>query len=134
MGSLSHEDINRAFSRIKEKYQDNAALRKCVAELRKGIAKYVINCADNITVYIYMDEVLDEPITISYGKKENELLITINTKDGLDFAWIKQTFSKRILDGFDKVKQFLINILEELAVLLAKFALNLEYMHYCEFS
>lgn len=65
-----------------------------------------------------MDEVLDDPITLSYGKQENELIITIDSKAGLEFTWAKETYSKLFWDTFEKGKEILRTIIEAIAAAL----------------
>lgn len=65
-----------------------------------------------------MDEVLSEPIILSYGKKENELVINIDSKTGVDFTWVKETLSKRFWDAFESGAEIVRTIFNAIAASL----------------
>lgn len=52
---------------------------------------------------IYIDEVLDQPITVVVGKEENRLRITIKKVGKVTFAWTKENWGKIFRDAWNNV-------------------------------
>lgn len=69
-------------------------LKDMFIDVRENICKSVKICADNVEVVVKMNEILDDPITVTAGKGENKLLITIHSKTGVDYKWTKETWTK----------------------------------------
>lgn len=52
---------------------------------------------------IYIDEVLDQPITVVVGKEENRLRITIKKDGRVTFFWTKENWGKIFREAWNKV-------------------------------
>lgn len=63
-------------------------------EFRENLPELVRSCEDNVEVVVKMNEVLDNPIIITAGKRENKLLVTIHSETGVDYKWTKETWTK----------------------------------------
>lgn len=70
---------------MKPKFKENQDIRKGFAELRKAITSFVRICADNVEATIEIKEILDSPSIIKAGNGLNGLLITINSRNGVDY-------------------------------------------------
>lgn len=55
---------------MKDKFLGYNEQKEAFPELRDGICVIVKSCADNIRLVIYIDEVLDQPITVVVGKEQ----------------------------------------------------------------
>lgn len=97
---INDETINKAFSNVKDKIRSKVELRRGVAEIRRTITQTLQSCSDNVQVKIYLYEVLDDPIIINCGRGDNKLMVTIDSKDGVDFTWTKTTMAKSFWDGW----------------------------------
>ena len=86
-----------------------APLRANLRSLRTKIAK-ALDGENNVTVYIYISDELDEPICLQMGNGENELVIDIE-EDAIDFIWTRRTFWKKTRDFFSEAAH---NIVEAL--------------------
>lgn len=97
---INDETIHKAFSKVKEKIRSKKELKKGYVELRKTITQTVRSCSDNVQVKIYLYEVLDDPIIINCGRGDNKLMVTIDSKDGVNFTWTETTMAKAFWDGW----------------------------------
>lgn len=59
---------------------------------------------------IYIDEVLDQPITVVVGKEENRLRITIKKDGRVTFFWTKENWGKIFKEAWHKVTSFIRRI------------------------
>lgn len=107
---LDDEALNRAFLRVKDKFLGYNEQKEAFRELRDGICDIVKSCADNIRVVIYIDEVLDQPITVVVGKEENRLRITIKKDGRVTFFWTKENWGKIFKEAWHKVTSFIRRI------------------------
>lgn len=80
--------------------EQNVALQR----LWLDINPHVKNCADNVKLTIYMNDI---NIVIYAGKGENEIVITIEDNGNLTIFYCQKTWSKYFNDGWDKMKQII---------------------------
>lgn len=90
------------------------------ADVQNLITQTIRNCADNIKLIIYRDEVLDDPVIVSVGEGENKLLITIDSDNGVDFTWTEETLAKAFWDGWENGEEIAKNVAACMASLLMK--------------
>lgn len=119
-GNFTDAHLSKAFSRAKANFSNRQKLKEAFADIQELITQTVRNCADNIKVIIYMDEVLDDPVITTVGQGENKLLITLDSDNGVDFTWTEETLAKAFWDGWDSGKKIAENVTECIASKLMK--------------
>lgn len=80
-------------------------------KLREGINSFVSTCVSNVTVIIYMDAVLEDPIEVTAGEGENKLIITIDKDAKVSYNWTRKTWGKIFRDGLNNVKSIVQDII-----------------------
>ena len=84
--------MNTAIRQIEHKFKgDNQGKLRAMFEIRNTIHQHMKTCADNVRVYIYVDEVLDEPLEFCVGRGENELIITVKHDGTVEYNWTYYT-------------------------------------------
>lgn len=102
---LTDETLNKAFSKVKLKFKDNKEIRNGFAKLRRAITSFVRHCEDNVEATIEIKKILDVPMVLKAGKRENKLKITID-KSEVIYEWKRRTWAKFFWDAFEKAKGF----------------------------
>ena len=110
-GRVNHEAVNLLVRQYRG--QLAAPLQANLRRLRTEV-EGALDGEDNVTVFIYISDVLPRPICFQMGKGENELVIDIE-EDGIYYAWTKKTFWKSTRDFFSDVAH---NIVEGLSSVL----------------
>lgn len=110
MSELNDETLNKAFTRVKSQFKDAGALKELFYSVREGITEVVRSCSDNIRCVVYIDEILDEPIVVAYGKEENRLIITICSNGKVTYKWSHETWAKFLSDVLNEVQEITKNI------------------------
>lgn len=119
-GEVFNDDLTRALARARRQFPNNNKLREAFYGVQKHISDVVKRCSDNVMVAIYIEDVLEEPIVISSGAMEKNLVIRID-KDGIaSFKWTKRTWKKKLKAKFGNidskdVKSLAKNIVQILA-------------------
>lgn len=88
---------------------------------RHDINQHMKNCADNVKLTLYINNV---EIIICTGKMENEIVITIKDDGDTKKNWLKETWSKYFNDGRDKMKQISRRLLSSLGNYVTEHPLN----------
>lgn len=104
---MDDEALHEAFKRVKEKLKDHKEIREAFFGIRDCIYQWVRSCADNVRVVLYVDDILDDPITIGVGSQENRLRITIKPDGKVTYSWTKQTWGKIFRDVKEKMKSLI---------------------------
>lgn len=84
--------MNEAYLAIKPLFRDQLEQKKAFYCIRDEIDEDLKLCADNVLVFIYVNNVLDEPMVISSGSEDNELCITIRNDGSVRREWKKITW------------------------------------------
>lgn len=107
--------MHRAFRRVQQKFDEedpqHIKMKEAFEELRDGICDIVRNCSTNVKVVIYIDGVLDEPITAKAGNGDNRLRMTIKRNGTFTYGWTKETWGKFFNDAWERVTSLMKNIL-----------------------
>lgn len=90
----------------------SAPVRSNLRKLRTIIDK-AVEGEENLTVYIYISDELDEPIKLQTGAGDNELLIDIE-EEGIEVVWTKKTWWKKTKDFFKEAAEKILKGLSEL--------------------
>ncbi|XP_061188369.1 uncharacterized protein LOC133196507 [Saccostrea echinata] len=114
-GEITDEELNEAFNRVKEKFNGYDIMRESFYEIRDGIGDIVKTCSKNVKVVIYVNDVLDSPITVQSGNAENRLRITIKSRGRVSYSWTKETWGKVFRDAWIGIKSLLQRILTFIA-------------------
>lgn len=117
---MNDEALNAAFARVKNKFVNRQDLKRAFLSVRDGINQVVQGCVNNVKVVIYIDEVLDEPIVVNAGEKENKLRITIQPGGNVTYSWTYETFSKILYDAWNGVKEMTKNIIKGITTKLSE--------------
>lgn len=96
---MDDEALHEAFVRVKEKFEGHDKKREAFYRLRDGFCAMIQSCAKNVRVVLYVDDILDMPIKVDVGKKQNRLRITIKTNGTVSYQWTKQTWAKIFTDA-----------------------------------
>ncbi|XP_062605066.1 uncharacterized protein LOC134266878 [Saccostrea cucullata] len=112
---ITHQDLNKAFNRVKEKFNGFNAVKKSFREIRNKLHEIVRSFSNNVRVVIYVDDILDDPIILEAGNAENELLIAIDPEGEYTYSWPKKTWSKVFSDVWEGLKSFVGSILSCIA-------------------
>lgn len=107
--------MHKAFQRVQQKFKkddpDHRKMKEALEDLRDGICDIVKNCSTNVQVVIYMDGVLDDPITAKAGNGDNRLRMTIKRNGTFTYGWTKETWGKFFHDAWERVTSLMKNIL-----------------------
>lgn len=87
-------DLQEAFIRVKKKFEGHQQQREAFYCIRDGFTPMIETCADNVEVVLYVDDILDEPISVRIGDQKNRLVITIKTNGKVNYRWTKETWGK----------------------------------------
>lgn len=85
--------LDDVVQRFKHRFIGITPQRQTFYNIRIKIHDLVKNFADNVQIFLYVDDVFDKPLIISAGKKENELDIIIKIDGSLEVRWRKETCS-----------------------------------------
>lgn len=85
--------LDDVVQRFIHRFIGNTPQRQTFYNIRKRIHDLVKTFADNVQIFLYVDDVFDKPLIISAGKKENELDIIIKIDGSLEVRWKKETCS-----------------------------------------
>lgn len=101
---MDDEDLHAAFVRVKEKFEGHEQKRVAFYELRDHFCAMIKSCAKDVVVVLYVDDILDEPIKVDVGKKQNRLRITIKTNGKITYKWTKETWKRIFRDAKESVE------------------------------
>lgn len=108
---LNHKVLHKAIQKIKHKFgEDKHEMRKAMYRIRDTIHEKIKTCADNVVVYIYVDDVLDEPLKFRVGSCENELTITVRDGGKIEYRWTSYTWVSVFWGIWEGIKDFLRNV------------------------
>lgn len=91
---VDHRVLHSLYKMLAPELKGSHKQKKSFHKLRHNINKHVNHCADNVKLTLYISDV---DIVICAGKKDNEIVITIE-EDGntlIDQPFDTQTFSKK---------------------------------------
>ena len=109
--------MNNAFKVVKSHFKDHKLDKESFYTVRDGICQIVRSCYDDITVVIYFDDVLDDPLEMKVGDGNNRLVISIR-QGHISLSWAKKTWSKLFFDAREKVTDFATQVLNHFISLL----------------
>lgn len=108
---LNHAVLHKAIQKVKHKFgDDKLEMRKAMYRIRDTIHEKIKTCANNVIVYIYVDDVLDEPMKFTVGSGENELTITVKDCGKTEYNWTRRTKSTVFWCIWEGIKTFLSNV------------------------
>lgn len=79
--------IHRSLEKLKDILRNHVATKEALLTLRDTIQQMIEGCADNITIIIYLDEVLDGFIEIKAGQAKNRFRVTIKSNGEITNNW-----------------------------------------------
>lgn len=104
--------MHRAIQKIKHKFgDDRREMLKAMYKIRDTIHEEIKSCANNVKVYIYVNDVLEEPLHFTVGSMENELVISVQDDGTITYKWTSYTKVKSFWDFWEGIKNFVCNIL-----------------------
>lgn len=108
---LNHAVLHKAIQKVKNKFgDDKLEMRKAMYRIRDTIHEKIKTCANNVIVYIYADDVLDEPMKFTVGSGDNELTITVKDGGKIEYNWTRRTTSSVFWGIWEGIKTFLSNV------------------------
>lgn len=108
---LNHAVLHRAIQKVKHKFGDDKhEMRKAMYRIRDTIHEKIKTCANNVVVYIYVDDVLDEPMKFTVGSGDNELTITVRDGGLIEYNWTSYTWGSVFWGIWEGIKTFLCNV------------------------
>ena len=108
---------------LKQPLQDKETIREALYGIRDNREIY----CGNIDFYIYLDDVLDEPIKFKIGKPDNCLRISIKKDGKTNFTWIKKPCRKTILEKLSS--SYFASVSERIMEFTIEFVIN-PLVHY----
>ena len=107
--------MNKAFQRVQQKFNEDdlhhEKMKEALEDLRDEICDIVRHCSTNVEVVIYINSVLDKPITVKAGNGENRLRMTIKRNGKLTYGWTKETWGKFFTEAWEGVTSLMKRIL-----------------------
>lgn len=108
--------MNEAFRRVQQKFNEDdpqhQKMKEAFEDLRDGICDIVKQCSTNVKIVLYVDGVLDQPITAVAGNGENRLRMTIKRNGKFTYGWTKETWGKFFKDAWERAVTLMKKILE----------------------
>lgn len=93
MQEVNVRALNDVVQRFIHRFIGNTPQRQTFYNIRSTIHDLVNTFADNVQIFLHVEDVFDKPLIISAKKKENELDITIKIDGSLKVRWKKETCS-----------------------------------------
>lgn len=88
---VDHTALHSANLELEDNERGSPEQRDGFSKVLNDIHNIVPTCNSNLKVTIYMNDVA---IVLVAGKKENELIITINSRGIVEYNWIKPNYAK----------------------------------------
>lgn len=100
---VDHRVLHALYKMLAPKLRGSREQKKSFYRLRHNINKHVNHCADNVKLTLYINDV---DIVICAGKKDNEIVITIEEDGNTLISYTEETWSKYFKDCWKEMKEF----------------------------
>lgn len=100
---VDHRVLHSLYKMLAPELKGSHEQKKSFYKLRHNINKHVNHCADNVKLTLYINDV---DIVICAGKKDNEIVITIEEDGNTLISYTEETWSKYFKDCWKEMKEF----------------------------